>query len=408
MSQLETPKPTEHYGIGTIAGEAPRTEFRIMGEFDLATYDRYSSALSNALAPTDRFNIMLVEKNFQSYLNIQKFVGRVIILGRKFGLSDRKALGQTVMGQIVNWLTSFRLFLDHAETNLKRRYGGESDQVRQFEEQTALAFDGDLGYRFISKFRNYVQHCGSPLSSITVGSIPMREGLPPQTKASFRLNRDRLIETFDWGAKVGRDLRDTDELFELEPLATSAMERLRDIDRLLLDIAIAEGARTISDVREALGLLPDDVEGVPNLFRFTLNDETTIASLSPSPFLERQGVSDYEMVASGRRSPADLHSATTKPDLPQFDPKTVREIFRRDSRAVQAMSAWQVEGGSTSGFQAIVNGMIAEDGEIEPLVTGMFKMSAVLLHMTAASLGVEPSGLLGGLLDLYAAPDSDD
>src|ERR1700676_1542133 len=109
VSQITGSEPTEHYGIGTIVGEAPKTEIRIMDEFDLATYERYSSALASAVAPTDRFNIMLAEKNFQSYLNIQKFVGRIMILGRKFGLPDRKALGQPVMGQIVNWLTSFRL-----------------------------------------------------------------------------------------------------------------------------------------------------------------------------------------------------------------------------------------------------------------------------------------------------------
>ena len=408
MSQITGSEPTEHYGIGTIVGEAPKTEIRIMDEFDLATYERYSSALASAVAPTDRFNIMLAEKNFQSYLNIQKFVGRIMILGRKFGLPDRKALGQAVMGQIVNWLTSFRLFLDHAETNLKRRYGADSEQVRRFDEQTALAFDSEFGYRFISKFRNYVQHCGSPLSSLTIGSVPMGEGLPPQSKASFCLNRDQLLVAFDWGTKVGTDLQKVAEVFELEPLASKAMEQLREIDRLLLDMAIEDGARTISDVREAMSLLPDDVEGVPNLFRFIVTDGMTITSLSPSPFLEEQGVSDYEMVASGERSPADLHSPTTRPELSQLDPKTIGEIFRRDSRAVQAMSAWQVEGGSTSGFQATVNSMIAADGNIEPLVTGMFKMSAVLLHMTAASLGVEASGLLGGLLDLYAAPQSDE
>jgi hypothetical protein len=199
-----------------------------------------------------------------------------------------------------------------------------------------------------------------------------------------------------------------DQDFELEPLATRAMVQLREIDRLLLDLAIQEGARTISDVREAMNLLPHDVEGVPNLFRFTLIDGGTFTSVSPSPFLDKQGVSDYESVASGEKSPAELRSPVAKPQLPLFDPETVGETFRRDSRAVQAMTAWQDQEGTTPAFRATVNSMIAEDGNIEPLLTGMFKMSAVLLHMTAASLGVDSSGLLGGLLDLYAAAETGD
>src|SRR6185437_11198354 len=147
----------------------PHTSIKIIEEFDHQTFERYSAAASNALAPLNRFTIQLVEHNFQSYANLQKFATRLISLGRQFGGStDHIQLGQSVMTQIVNWLTAFRLYLDHAETNLKRKYGKTSPQVHRFKERTAYAFDNAAGYRFICRFRNYVQHCGVPISSITV------------------------------------------------------------------------------------------------------------------------------------------------------------------------------------------------------------------------------------------------
>ena len=39
------------------------------------------------------------------------------------------------------------------------------------------------------------------------------------------------------------------------------------------------------------------------------------------------------------------------------------------------------------------------------MFTGMLNMTAVLLHMTAAAIGVQPEGLLGGLLDIYGGTD---
>jgi hypothetical protein len=198
MSQIPQAEATEHYGIGVIVGEAPSTKISIIDEFDYETYNRFESALARALAPTDRFNIMLVEKNFQTYLNIQKFVGRILVLGRKFGQPDRKALGQSVMSQIVNWLTSFRLFLDHAETDLKRRYGADSDQFRQFYDRTALAFDGDVG---TGSFPNFEITC----STVEARFRPSRWGrsLWERDCQRSRGPRSGSIEINYWKRSIG-------------------------------------------------------------------------------------------------------------------------------------------------------------------------------------------------------------
>jgi hypothetical protein len=52
-----------------------------------------------------------------------------------------------------------------------------------------------------------------------------------------------------------------------------------------------------------------------------------------------------------------------------------------------------------------VNNFIAEDRSIEPLVTGLVNVSALLANIAAGALGTSPEGLIGGLLDIYGPFD---
>jgi hypothetical protein len=393
----------EHFGVGTSKQESDGVAYNVTESLGEDDYQRYNLALGSVLGLDNRFTATLVERNFQSYLDCQKFAATLIGLGRAFGSNDGRPLAEALMGQIANWLTSFRLFLDHAETRLKRQFGRDSAQFSLFKQRTAEAFDQHAGYRFVCKFRNYVQHCGAPLSRLTVGKMetpPLNRHL--RQHARFLLSRSELLENFEWGSPVRADLEAMEEEVDLEPLASEAMEQLRDIDRLIFDIAITEAARTIGDLRELLAMMPQHAAGSPTLFRYTTAaDRADVTSISPR-LIPIGLVEALEGVADGQIRPSELHSTPQRNPNPNFDPATVSERFRRDSRAVQVMSLWQAEGGGTPHFEAELDRMVQEDQGGAPMVTGMVNMTAVLLHMTAASLGVAPEGLLGGLLDIYA------
>jgi hypothetical protein len=395
----------ERYGIGTMTPGPESATIDIVEEFDGDVYERYSQALQNAMLPTGRFTRELVERNLQGYLDNEKFAATLLGLGRHLGSPNREQLSNALMSQIMNWLMSFRLYLDHAETELKRRFGKDSAHVHRFTDQTHECYDGSIGYRFIYRFRNYVQHCGAPLSFLSL-SPPRPEASNPllRQSARFTLSRDDLLAKFDWGTAVRRDLVAMPETFELQPLAEEAMEQLRIIDRLILELNLNEGARTIHDAREALTRLPAGSPGVPVLLRFRPTIEGTIrkVSLSPTP-ISVEAVEQFERLSSGALAVEEMYYVAAPPPAPAFDPDTVRERFRRDNRAVQVMSLWQAEGGGTPAFQQTVNEIVLVDQGVEPLVTGLINMSATLLHMTAAALGIDAGGLLGGLLDVYSA-----
>lgn len=89
-------------------------------------------------------------------------------------------------------------------------------------------------------------------------------------------------------------------------------------------------------------------------------------------------------------------------------PVTIRERFHRDNRGVQVLSAWLAEKGGSPAFFRMVNQIITEDQNIEPLITGLINVSALLAHMTAGALGASAEGLIAGLLDIYGEFDRPD
>lgn len=77
---------------------------------------------------------------------------------------------------------------------------------------TSPEYDARLGYRVMEALRNYVQHRGLPLHSITVGGgwIDTEEGRRRKEKTTLYLNVDTLAEDKDFKKDVLDELRSGD------------------------------------------------------------------------------------------------------------------------------------------------------------------------------------------------------
>jgi hypothetical protein len=141
---------------------------------------------------------------------------------------------------LLNWLSSLRTFLDHSEFNLKKRYGHNSDEVKLFESACARAYDNHFSYRFTYRLRNYAQHCGLPLGTLSLGSkLDQQTGA---TTSYFRVcfNRDELLKKFkDWGP-VEEDLKGQPETFEINPHIDETMQQLSEIQDSVLSNQLSE------------------------------------------------------------------------------------------------------------------------------------------------------------------------
>jgi hypothetical protein len=377
-------------------------------KFDLRTpvtkdeYDLYRESIMSVNSLRIQFATKLIEKNYQDLRNVRQYVGLVFSFGRAFAVPDRLQFAESVMALTINWLTSVRLYLDHAETDLKKRFGSTSAEWTQFKQECSSAYDESLGYRFVYKFRNYVQHCGMPVSHM---SFVHPKG---STKAviqdvQFLLDRDQLLNAYgDWGP-VKTDLMGMSERFDLDPLIEEAMHRLRLIERTRLLIEIGKAAGNSDNAALAVKNLGElGSEESPYLIAIERFSDGRI-DFSPFP-IPINTIATLQKVKVGE---IDSESLILPPSVPTspLDPEMVRQRIHTDSRGVQAISLFLEQGGATPEFHVGMQRIIEEDNGSDQLMTGLLNVSLVMVYSAASALGVTAEGFLSGMLNIYTKPD---
>lgn len=391
------------YSLGVVG--VP-TSFHLVDDISAEEYQRLSDAITTLTRLDAGFHYKLVERNYLDLESIHQFVTITLSLGREFATPDHRQLGEAIMTSVVNWLTAMRLFLDHEETDLKRRFGKDSTQVARFKAATAAAYDGRVGYRFAYRFRNFVQHCGLPLSRIEIGPVT-QTGTRAKQAIDLVLDRDELLSAYgEWGP-VKADLNAMLPQFGLLPLAAEAMDGLRDVHHACTELDLDDALEHCEEVLAAAERIEArEANGHPAVFRYS-GDFRGQLQLSPR-MIPVDAARKLAAVRTGAASRDWLwYPPGERPALP-FDPATVRERFHRDSRGVQVLCAWLAEKGGSPAFFRMVNRVITEDQNIEPLITGLINVSALLAHMTAGALGASAEGLIAGLLDIYGEFDRPD
>lgn len=140
----------------------------------------------------------------------------------------------------MNYLASFRTVLDHFQT----RYTRIDEQIgsgflASFKTITSNAFDTSFAYRFLSKLRNYVQHCGLPAEGVATEVLPQSDGSQHATFGIY-LERDSLLAKFDDWGKVKPELESQLERIEILELVIELRNEIRkmfgEFARLELEI----------------------------------------------------------------------------------------------------------------------------------------------------------------------------
>lgn len=391
---------SERFALGHIEEATAGREATMRATVSISRedYERYSVACTHVerLARTP-FIVKHLNKNFSAVEATFDHLTALLLAGRKVGTPDRRDLLEALAGQIVNWLTAMRLFLDHTAGQLSQRFGKESAEYLEFTRATNSAFDGSNAYRFIFKFRNYVQHRGTPLSRLTITAGI--EGSPGSV--DFLLVRDDLIRDFGkWGAPVTKDLREGPSEFPLRPLIKETMAHLTALHRLVMQNDIKLAASTVGALEEAAARLPE-AEGTPTLFRIrSASDGEQIDTEVQS--LQTLAIRSLRPVADGIVDPLSI-IRPVEPVSTTIDADTLRAQLHPNSRGVQAISAWLAEDPPGKAFDVAINKIIDDDGDPSDLVIGLINVSALLLHMTALSIGADSKRLLASLYTDYAA-----
>lgn len=249
-------------------------------------YEKYKKAREHIRRfSSDQHLFTIVRLNYDDYVNLLKQYLEEYTKNPHIGWSRIERMALDMDRHILNYLSAVRTFLDHSETNLKRRYGTDSLRVRRFKDACASAYDNNFSYRFLYKLRNYVQHCGMPPVELTLHS----KETDPRSKdvqhsLAVRFNRDELLSKFNkWGSRLTREIQELPLMFEINLYLTEMMKCLERINLTLFEDDLPELIQSAEYIQKLISNTKDML-GTPCILR------TKVLARSPKGKVERLDV----------------------------------------------------------------------------------------------------------------------
>lgn len=165
---------------------------------------------------------------------------------------------------ILNFLTSMRTFVDHMRTRLSR--SRDPSIVARFDRWCSAEYDRYFSFRFITRLRNYAQHCGMP-----VGHVRLRASDEPSesggtsfaadgSSITISFAREELLSNFDGWSTVRRGLAHQPPLMEIGHHLSIAFA---GVNRIHHRAALYSFRRARDDVRRLRKLVDECNEAAP-------------------------------------------------------------------------------------------------------------------------------------------------
>jgi len=169
---------------------------------------------------------------------------------------------------LLNLLSSIRTFLDHTQTKLTKTYGDQSDRFKRFEEACSRFYDAHFSYGFLTKLRNYSQHCGMPLGRLTLHS----EENPPYSghvyhSLEVKFSRDELLKYDSWGTRIAKEIAQLPSEFDIVPHVVEVMKCIKGISLTLIEEDLPNLFKSAEFVEELISPAQGK-EGIPCILRF--------------------------------------------------------------------------------------------------------------------------------------------
>ncbi|MDF2083773.1 hypothetical protein [Bacillus pseudomycoides] len=182
-------------------------QIKRVSEMSNDVYSEYVLHLAKINRFENDFSLyMTVELNYQEiHSTIQKYSEQYKKNSQMSWILIRRIM-LDISRRVLNYLSTFRTYLDHAEYLLKKEYGKNSEQVKKFKEVCSKEYDNYFAYRFLYRLRNYSQHCGMPVGNVSLGQRANDDnGIDYSLIVTF--DRDELLRSYDsWGNPVNGEL----------------------------------------------------------------------------------------------------------------------------------------------------------------------------------------------------------
>lgn len=127
---------------------------------------------------------------------------------------------------LINYLGSYKMFIEHCEKKINNQFGAKSQEFRDFKLMTNKAYDNLFSYRFIYELRNFCQHCGIAVTDMEFSN---------QNKwieVNFQFEKNYLLKEYKkWKQKVKSDLENMEDKFNINPIINTNFQAIENFSK---------------------------------------------------------------------------------------------------------------------------------------------------------------------------------
>ena len=256
-----------HWILADIARESAN-KVNLKSVRTLTTQERKDLVASNIFFKSvlHRTTFVVLERNYQAFCAVEREALAVATRKDPPNRINVQALRTSLITAVVNYLTSMRMFLDHSQAELTRRDAEDGGKrLDTWKQACSHEYDDYFAYRFLYKFRNYIQHIGLPISNLVV-STRMDANGDVTGRIFLGEAPDHLVRSYDGWSTVGDELKILSTEIDLSDQIHISMECLNRIAEALLQEDIPELIASVNTFERIVGEL-DSYTGRPLLVK---------------------------------------------------------------------------------------------------------------------------------------------
>ena len=117
---------------------------------------------------------------------------------------------------LINFIASFKSFVEHCEIRVKSIFGSTSDEVLEFKSYLSNLFDNKFSYRFFIKLRDYAIHVGYPIENVLFSKYTFN---PAGTDCWYEVqtfgSKNKLSSSNTFNSRIRGEIVNQEEPFDI-------------------------------------------------------------------------------------------------------------------------------------------------------------------------------------------------
>ena len=230
-------------------------------------HERLSAATATLRSFVARTVYSVLRQNYLSFSTLEKQITTQVASTGSTGGVPPEAIQVLLTTSIMNYLSSMRMYTDLTQKELSDRDASDgSSRLVSWREAASAEYDDYFAYRFLYRFRNYIQHVGLPLSMSELSGYRDEYG-NVVGRVLLGESPSHLVAAFDGWSTVGPELVALTTSIDLSEQIHLSIECLDRLEECFMEQFQPELTKSVGAMVEIIGDL-SSYEGAPMVARF--------------------------------------------------------------------------------------------------------------------------------------------